>query len=256
MTSDTERIVADGLDQEGYVIFPGAIDPEYCERAGREIVAEYDRLESLGWKFTRGGRWMGHLSLNPSEHGVRLWKLIREGGYVGAVERHLGTSLAVTRYVGNMNLPGSRNQEMHQDYPANEERIRFNVLVTETTEGNGAMEIVPRSQTDRFSYRTLHTTGAVKNSFQWTGSPGDLLIRYCTVWHRGTVNHSDKPRPLLGVTAKPVAVPEDDPPCDEPIGFYSNRFYGRHAMLLEFREAFAAPLLHQVRMFKSRESPW
>ncbi len=247
--------IAKGLRDDGYVIFPGAIDPDYCAEVGREIVAEYERLISLGWRFSRGGRWMGHLTLIEGARGRTLWTMIREGGYVEAAERHLGRALAVDSYTGNMNVPGSRMQVMHQDFPPGEDKIRFNILVTETTEGNGAMEIVPKSQGDRYNYNTLHTSGAANRSVRWTGKPGDLIIRHCTLWHRGTPNHTDVARPLIGVTTSMVAEPKEDPPCDDPIGFTVNQYYGPNHKLdtvLELREAFAGPLVHRRRLIKNR----
>lgn len=245
------RRLASSLDTDGYMVIRGALDPEYCASAGREVIAEYERLISLGWKFHGGGRRTGHLSFTPSLHGPRITAMLREGGYFEAAERYVGTPLSVVHYVGNMNLPGSRLQEMHQDYPPAEEKIKFNVVLVDTTPANGATELVPRSQGDHYTYRTLHSTGAAHTTQMLTGKPGDVVIRFGTLWHRGTVNSSAEPRPLFGLLTESSVAPQEDPPCDAPIGFFANRFYGPRDWLLELREIYAAPLIHTARKLKS-----
>lgn len=249
------KAISEDLDQVGYTIVREAIDPEYAAAIGREVTSEHSRLCDAGWRFQAGGRIMGHLAFTPSVHGPRIVSILRERGFFTAVEEYVGQVLNVVAYVGNFNLPASRNQEWHQDWSPLEDRIVFNVLLSDTTVRNAPTEIIPGSQADRFNYRQLHTSGVLKRAVQFTGRSGDLLIRRGTVWHRGTSNNSAQPRPMFGVIAEPGAVRSDDLPCPGPISFSANRFYGRNAHLREIAASYGAPLLHLKRLVSGIGSP-
>ncbi len=237
------------MKENGYAIIRGAVDPAYCATVGSEVAEEYERLVGAGWKFAGGGRLMGHLAFSPSHHGPQILSLLRKSGYVAAAERFVGSPLEARAYVGNLNLPGSRKQEIHQDRyddvsPLGDP-IVFNVLIAETTAAKGATDLIPGSASA--TYRTLHSSGALHRGVKFVGSPGDLLIRSSAVWHRGTANNSDVPRPMFGIIMNPAEKPREDPPCDGPITFSANRFYGRFALLREIAAIYGAPLLHVKR---------
>jgi hypothetical protein len=97
------------------------------------------------------------------------------------------------------------------------------------------------------NYRSLHDGGALGRLTKFVGSPGDLVIRRSAVWHRGTANHSKVPRPMFGVIMRLTDTPLADPPCEGPIEFSANRFYGRYALLREFAAVYGAPVLHVKR---------
>lgn len=248
--------IATRIDVDGYALIRNAVDPEYCASVGAEVVREYERLNRAGWKFKGGGRFMGHLAFRPSGHGHRITSILRRRGFVTAAERFRGAPLGVRACVGNMNLPGSRTQEIHQDGYGDvslaDDPIVFNVLLTETTPASGATDIIPGSQ--GHTYRSLHSSGAVHGTVKFAGSPGDLLIRRSAVWHRGTTNSSAAPRPMFGVIMQATGTPQqEDPLCDGPIEFFGNRFYGRFALLREVAALYGAPMLHLKRTLSSQE---
>ena len=250
MTVDSEgcEAIRQSLATEGFVVIRGAVDPDYCIDVARDSIAAYGRLKSNGWGSPSGGRFAGHLAFGPSVHGPAILSALRQKGYFADVEAAAGNAFAVGAYVGNMNLPGSHDQEIHQDWNPPNRNIVMNVLLTETTPENGATEIVPRAAGDRYGYRTLHSTGALERSVYFTGHPGDLLIRWATAWHRGKANRTSSPRPMFGVILEPAVQQVPDPPCDEPIGFWGNRFYGRYALLRELTAVYCPQVMHTKRI--------
>lgn len=241
--------IADELDVDGFAIVRGAVDPDYCLQVRDAVANEYSRLSNLGWKFRGPGHLAGHLNFTPSEYGPEMLAKLRAGGYVAAVEKYLGTRLVVSGYGGNMNLPGSRTQEFHQDWRGPD--IVFNVVLTETTVYNGATEILPATQGDKYDYRSLYSSGVIERAQAFTGHPGDLLIRCGSVWHRGTSNRSEVPRPMFYIIMRAAEASEVDPPCTDPIGFYGNRIYGSGRLLNELVYSYAPRLIRFKRKFSA-----
>ena len=243
--------IADGLDGDGFAVVRGAVDSDYCLQARDAVVNEYSRLTKLGWKFGGAGHLAGHLNFTPAEYGPGMLAKLRAGGYVAAVEKHLGSRLVVMGYGGNMNLPRSRPQEFHQDWRPPTDYIVLNVVLTETTVANGATEFLPGTQADRYDYRSLYSSGVVDRVQSFTGEPGDLLIRWGSLWHRGTSNRSEVPRPMFYIIMREAEAAEVDPPCTDPIGFYDNRLYGNGGLLQELMYVYAARLIR----FKRKLNP-
>lgn len=241
--------IAAGLAAGGCAVVRGAVDSDYCLQVRDAIVSEYTRLNKLGWKFGGPGHLAGHLNFTPSEYGAEMLAKLRAGGYVAAVEKHLGSRLVVLGYGGNMNLPGSRQQEFHQDFRPPSDYIVFNVILTETTTDNGATEILPGTQADRYDYRSLYSSGVIDRVQAFTAKPGDILVRWGSVWHRGTPNRSDTPRPMLYFIMRTADASEVDPPCTDPIGFYENRLYGSGSLLRELMYVYAPRLVRAKRKF-------
>lgn len=254
LTSAQRQEIADSLNRDGFAIVRKAVDPSYCASVGREVIDEYRRLVSLGWKFAGGGRLAGHLAIDLGPHGPCMLSALRAGGYVAAAEQDTGMPLSVVACVGNLNLPGSVRQEFHQDPKPLDDFIVINVFLVESQNGSGAIELGPGTQGCRFTYDTLFASGEANRTVSVTGSPGDVLIRRGSTWHRGTANRSGIPRPMYGVILRPTVPPHPDPSYDgEPIGFRANRFYGRSALIREVLEVYGAPLLHAVRRIRSRQ---
>lgn len=248
--------IDDPLGDDGFTIFPNALDAKLCERIAQDVLAEYDRLVTSGWQFVAGGRYTGHLNFSPGPYGKDIIDLLVDGGFMKLAEHALGGPISLFGVVGNMNLPKSRAQDIHQDWAPPGEAIVFNIGLVPTTAENGPTEIVPGTQGDRFNYTTLHRTGTRRKAQFWMTQPGDLLIRRATVWHRGTSNRSNTPRPMLSVIVVPHEPGTTEPPPRYPltdrIAFAANRFFGRSARTRELASIYLAWPLHLLRMARGR----
>ena len=242
--------VTESLNTDGFAVIREALDPAYCAKFGDEIIAEYDRLVDLGWRFSAGGRYTGHLNFHTGSSGLELLKILENKNFVEIGERLLGRRLEVFHLFGNMNLPRSRPQDIHQDFAPPSESIVFNVTLVPTTYDNGATEIVPGSQCDRYSYRSLHRSGVLRNSQRLLSNPGDLVIRRGSVWHRGTSNTSSTARPMICISMVANDLPKPISLESDKIGFCANRFYGKYARYRELAEIYLRSPFHWYRMAK------
>jgi hypothetical protein len=227
------------------------LDPEYCARIARDVIGEYDSITASGWKFCAGGRYTGHLNFNPGQYGPEFFDALKRGGHIAAAEELLGSRLDIFLMSGNMNLGGSRPQDMHQDFAPPSEALVFNVTLVPTRAETGATQIIPGSQGARYTYRTLHSSGAIRTARQIESEPGDLVMRLASLWHRGMPNRTAAPRPMLAIGMVPTDKAAPTIPPHDRISFYANRFYGKHARFRELAEIHLAPAFHYYRMAKS-----
>lgn len=250
-----EPDIAQQFETQGFCIFPGALDAEYCSRIARDVIGEHERIVASGWKFAAGGRYTGHLNFSPGPYGQELLDLLDGKGFMKIAEAVLGGPVALFGVVGNMNLPGSFAQDIHQDWAPPGEAVVFNIGLVPTTRENGPTEIVPGSQGARYTYTSLHRSGARRQSEFWEAAPGDLIMRLATVWHRGTENRSASPRPMLSVIVVPREGEQAAPPTvpvSDRISFSANRFFGRAARARELASIYLAWPMHWLRMARGR----
>lgn len=245
------EVVAGDLGTDGFAFVRGGIDRSFCEEIARDVISEYDRLYSSGWRFKGGGRWTRHISFTYGPYEARVFDLLKSIGLVQLAEEELGSKVEIRAMAGNFNLPASRAQNYHQDWNPPTEAIVINIGLVPTTVDNGATDILPGTQADRFSYRSLYMSGTTKNAVKADLNAGDVVIRRSSVWHRGTPNNSNTPRPMLAVVLFPAESPKARPVSTEPIGFYANRFSGRYAVLLEFVSVFLSFPIHVYRLLRS-----
>ena len=246
-----EEQLGEDLNGQGFSFESNFLDAEYCTRIAQAVTGEYNRLVNAGWAFSAGGRYAGHLNFRTGRYGPEIFEILQQKGLVAAAEEIVGSRLGIFHISGNMNLPGSIAQDIHQDFAPPAESIIFNVALVRATAENGATEIVPGSHGDRFTYRTLHTSGAIRRARPLGSEPGDLVIRRGTAWHRGMPNRTAVPRPMLCFCMVPTDKTEPVVAREEPIEFYANRFYGKYARARELAEIYLSPAFHLYRMARS-----
>jgi len=241
--------------KDGFCLFSNVLDAEFCGQIAHDVISEYDRLVSAGWKFAAGGRYTGHLNFSPGLYGQELLDMLDSKGFLKIAEAVLGGPVALFGVVGNMNLPQSVAQDIHQDWAPPGESMVFNIGLVPTTRENGPTEIVPGSQGSRFTYTSLHLSGTRRKSLFWEPAAGDLIMRLGSVWHRGTENRSANPRPMLSVIVVPrdgEQAPPPKIPVSDRITFSANRFYGRAARARELASIYLAWPMHWLRLARGR----
>ncbi len=207
---DTDEIRR-ALETDGILGRKGAFPRAWVEELGEDVDAAFHEARAReGGAVGRGpNRW--YVEIHPQ--ALRGFVELADHPWVRAVcETALGPDYAIVEVGFDVPLPGAMNQPWHRDFPSppetrNERRLTslaFNVTTVDTTEDMGPFEIAPgthwehgedfghgifppRSEYER--YQSL----AVRKYPQM----GDISARSALTIHRGTVNHSQKSRPVL-----------------------------------------------------------
>jgi len=207
----------DALKADGLVVLANVVDPAHLavlKERMLEDVEEILRRPNLPIQFTAG-----NIQQDPPPCPEYLFRDILVNDLVISVTKSLlGPGLTNDFYSGNTNLPGSGGQPVHADegqlwpnlsaaHPP--VRLVVNVPVVDMDEANGSTELWPgthldttisaRMDTIRVPLDVLEARRAVSPPFQPSVEAGSVLIRDIRVWHRGTPNHSGRPRPMIAM---------------------------------------------------------
>lgn len=154
---------------------------------------------------SRSSSVIGRKSALPGSKGVRIPNCCKTP-FSGACVRNV-------HLVGfDVPLPGAVNQPWHRDFPSPPETrherrltsLAFNVTTVDTTEDMGPFEIAPGThwehgtefEHEMFPPKTnydRYESLAVRKHPQM----GDISARSALTIHRGTINHSQRARPVL-----------------------------------------------------------
>lgn len=237
MTADQLGDTRERFAEQGYVLLRGALPAKLCSDYGNAVIAEYRRLTDAGWSFTSSGRLAGHLNLAQGPSGRELLKGLEEAGVPRLIADLAPEPLALAQAAGNLNLPGSAAQDYHIDGDFAERTLIANICLVPTDERNGATALVPASDRAAMPYWRFRSERWAARAVRPALQPGDVLIRPSTLWHRGTPNLSDQPRPMAAFVWADAA--KVDPAAVErelaaPLTIYGNKYYGRWRRAKEF----------------------
>jgi Phytanoyl-CoA dioxygenase (PhyH) len=183
------------LETSGYTLLESCIDVKYTENALKEILAEYESTHPMPW--VGGGKWFGHLSYVPSPASQIFGEIASSSRIKTLLDRALGTDYKIVGFGGNANLPGSRYQPAHADGWLGTDFLVVNIPLGKVTESNGSTEVWPRTHQEKLTVSQFNA--ARRQSVRLNSSPGDVVIRYSNLWHRGTPNRSSDVRIMLAI---------------------------------------------------------
>lgn len=206
VSADVEALYRDGITAR-----KGAFTPEWADQLGEDIDAAFK--EALN-------RPNGAVGRGPNRYYVEIHpEQIRD--FVGLVDHPwvrsvcaavLGPDYRIVELGFDVPLEGAVNQPWHRDFPMPEETRRerrltslaFNVTTVDTEEDMGPFEIAPGTQwdeTDEFEHGMFPPRSDYpryeKLAVRKYPKRGDISARSALTIHRGTTNHSTKPRPVL-----------------------------------------------------------
>lgn len=181
------------LETQGYTILESFIDPKITEETAKEITAEYRSARPLQWR--GGGKWFGHINYVPSFSSPIFRQTANSELVKEILDDALGTDYKIVGFGGNANLPGSRFQPCHADGWMGTDFVVVNIPLGKVTEENGSTEIWPGTHKQKLTISEFNSIP--RRSVRLNSSPGDIVIRYSNLWHRGTPNRSTEVRLML-----------------------------------------------------------
>ncbi|WP_328723619.1 phytanoyl-CoA dioxygenase family protein [Streptomyces sp. NBC_00247] len=206
VTPDVEALYTDGITAR-----KGAFTPEWTDRLREDVeVAFQEALGRPGGAVGRGPHRY-YVEIHPEQ--LRGFVDLVEHPWVRSVcEAVLGPDYRIVELGFDVPLAGAVDQPWHRDFPMPEETraerrltsLAFNVTAVDTEEDMGPFEIAPGTQWDdspEFGHGMFpprsHYPRYAERAVRKYPRRGDISARSALTVHRGTTNHSVKPRPVL-----------------------------------------------------------
>ncbi|HET6636840.1 MAG TPA: phytanoyl-CoA dioxygenase family protein [Streptomyces sp.] len=206
VSADVEALYRDGVTAR-----KGAFTTEWADRLGLDVDAAFK--EALGRPGGAVGRGPNryYVEIHP-EQITDFAGLAGHPWVRGLCTAVLGPEYRIVELGFDIPLEGAVNQPWHRDFPMPEETrsegrltsLAFNLTTVDTDEDMGPFEIAPGTQWDDSpdfdhgmfpprAYYPRYEERAVRKYPR----RGDISARTALTIHRGTTNHSAKPRPVL-----------------------------------------------------------
>jgi len=204
-------------EEEGYVILPHVLTAEQLgrQRAALQPWLDADQRGRNNFEGAQSNRIYGMLDKDPV-----FADLISHPLQLAFAERELGRSCLLYACLAINLLPGETVQpwhfdDSHCDLPRPRPPLSQSTFwsISDTTEDNGATEIIPGShkwgreeprganRPDDFQSRApggqQNDDGDHPDMIRATMPAGSLMIAKGTLWHRGGANRSDAPRLIV-----------------------------------------------------------
>lgn len=215
-TYDIAQIMG-GLYGEGIIGLKGAFSREWAQQLHEDLTRLYaEALQRPGGALGRGPK-RHYVEIHPEN--IRGFVELATHPWVTAVcEAVLGPDFKIVEIGFDVPNPGAVNQPWHRDFPAPDDTtigrrlnsLAFNMTTIDVTKDMGPFEIAPGTQWDlpinfehgMFPPKT-NSPRYEERAQRKMPQMGDISVRSALTIHRGTANHSDKPRIalVLGVDA-------------------------------------------------------
>jgi ectoine hydroxylase-related dioxygenase (phytanoyl-CoA dioxygenase family) len=200
------------LRREGITAQKGAFTRDWAQRMGEDIDAAFTDARQ---------RERGAVGRGPNRYYVEMHPeqlrgfvdLVSHPWVTSICESVLGPDYEIVEIGFDIPFAGAMNQPWHRDFPAPRETLdehrytslAFNLTAVDTAEDMGPFEIAPGTQYDAPDERWQHEMFPPKEGYgryeeravRKYPTMGDISARSALTIHRGTVNHSSKPRPVL-----------------------------------------------------------
>jgi hypothetical protein len=213
---DTARIMG-ALYGDGITALKAAFSREWAQQLGEDIMRLYtEALKRPGGAVGRGPK-RHYVEVHPEDISGFI-ELATHPWVTAVCEAVLGPEYKIVEIGFDVPMPGALNQPWHRDFPAPDDTLigrrlnslAFNLTTVDVFEDMGPFEIAPGTQWDR-GENYEHGMFPPKENYPRyqerallkMPKMGDISVRSALTIHRGTANHSDKPRPalVLGVDA-------------------------------------------------------
>ena len=187
--------LASAIRQEGYAVLRGALPSGPVEEARKRCVSEFDT--STLW--FGGGTILGHIAYTLPPDLDIVGKLIANVSVVNCASDILGSDFEVVAMGCNVNLRGSGFQPAHEDGDMDSGYLGVNLPLGDVDEENGSLELFAGTHRTTLTYAEFVRACREGIARRVNTSSGDVIIRYPSLWHRGTPNHCSAPRFMISV---------------------------------------------------------
>jgi hypothetical protein len=230
--------IVSSLRDHGAAVVEGVVDPAVCDRLHAAMLVDLDAAAAKPAALDVPG----HVQHTPPPRAADLHVEVFANPVAVSIARALlGPRIQLSLYTGNTMLGGTvQAQPVHWDEPqlwphlaegGPAASLTVNIPLVDVTEDNGALELWPGTHRDaRTGARVgdgllvpeewLEPRRAEVPPARVPVSKGALLLRDGRVWHRGTTNTTDQPRPMVAMVyatgwMRPLAI--DFYPDAEPV---------------------------------------
>lgn len=197
--------LASAIDQvrnNGYVLFEAALPADLVREMHASFIRSLDAHRAKSEANRGANRFQMHV---PFEAPFSDERVIASPLVLPVVDALVGKSCICHYMASDTPLKGSDYQAAHADiYPLFPElpvvmppySIVVNIPLVEVTEDNGPLEIWPGGSHHYVADRAkVPELAATMHSERLLCPAGSILIRDSRMWHRGTPNRTDHPRP-------------------------------------------------------------
>lgn len=194
--------VAQAIDEQGFIVVPGVLDPAFVARAKVELMAAIDR--EADWHGTTSYADYG-MVLVCSLYGGLFLELFDNRALMAPFEAVLGPGCIVYAYTSSSMPPRATNysRRIHRDCPRQipgyVTNVGATILLDDFTEENGATWYLPRSHK-----RPLGDGAPSKEEFErgaerLVAPAGSVFFFDALLWHAGGENRTTSWRHALTI---------------------------------------------------------
>ena len=205
LSAETLAFAIQQLKMNGYVVFESVLKKDLCHRLRESYMALLNAYAAKNEPNRGRNRWQMHLPfVEPFIH----LQVIENPIALSVIDSQLGEN-CVCHYLGNNTpFPGCGYQPVHSDihplFPKTDAAFPIYCIVVDIPlvdfrKENGAIEIWPGGTHLMPNGIDIEALSKVIHSEQVLMPAGSLLIRDARMWHRGTPNRADAPRPNIAL---------------------------------------------------------
>ena len=192
------------FDNDGYVLLDTNLDTNINFNKLTNEIEKYVSEKVKDTKIKKlGGYIMGNFGINQGPFGHKLYSLVFQNEFINYFESITLKKLSLfdINYGGNLTLPKKGKQLFHTDGTHQQEMYLISIATEDITLENGPTEVCVGSHIKPMTYDEFFFSK--KNKKKLMMKKGQILIRKHNLWHRGTVNFSNKQRLLLSFVMIP-----------------------------------------------------
>lgn len=185
------------FEQNGYIVLPKFVSSKNFKILCNNLNEDIDKSLKKTNIAKLGGSMVGNLNVYPGIYGKKIFNILKKKKFLKILEKITKTkinNLSIS-VGGNLSLPKKHNQHFHTDGNFNQKMLIASIATSNINFYNGPTEVILENHDKDLPYwKFLISKKKKKKIFL---NKGDLLIRKHSLWHRGTINFSNKCRFLI-----------------------------------------------------------
>jgi ectoine hydroxylase-related dioxygenase (phytanoyl-CoA dioxygenase family) len=228
LSAETLQTAVQLVQMNGCVIFERVLEPEFVAELHREFLRVFEAYVG-GVDSNRGAnRYQMHLPFVAPFNDARI---VASPFVLPIIHALLGQDAVCHYFASDTPLPGSDYQRVHSDihllFPETSlslpaYSVVLNVPLVDFTEENGPLEIWPGGTHLMPGGIDMQALAPQVPSTRVCMPAGSLLIRDMRMWHRGTPNRGNAPRPNMAQIYSRSWLKTSYPPISIPRATYQS----------------------------------